>query len=270
MSYDVTNFQEDVIVASSIKPVLVDFWAPWCGPCKTLGPILEKLAATSDSWTLVKVNSDEHKDISARFEIRGIPAVRLFVNGVVVDEFTGALPELAVRQWLEKAIPSPVAKSIAEAESLIENGDIVSAKTQLEDVLMTEPTNVTASGLLAGIIGLTDPDRALILARTAVTGEPRFIQIADAVQALDSVRTRTEEIEEMPENRAKSDYVSAVAALANKEWEWAIQGFIETIKKDRYFDDDGSRKAVVALFTLLGPGHELTKKYRREFDMWLY
>ena len=99
-------FQKEVIDASHKKPVLVDFWAPWCGPCRVLGPVLEKLARESKGgWRLVKINADKHQDLVQAYGVRGIPAVKLFVDGKIVDEFAGAMPEHAVRKWLSGALP---------------------------------------------------------------------------------------------------------------------------------------------------------------------
>lgn len=101
------NFDEDVIQTSHRKPVLVDFWAPWCGPCRILSPTLEKLAKESRGrWRLVKINADSYPDLVRRYGVRGIPAVKLFVDGAVKDEFVGALPEHTVRQWLDGALPA--------------------------------------------------------------------------------------------------------------------------------------------------------------------
>ncbi|ACY47171.1 thioredoxin [Rhodothermus marinus] len=103
-------FQKEVIEKSHEKPVVVDFWAPWCGPCRILGPVLEKLARESKgAWRLVKVNTDQHPELAMHYGVRGIPTVKLFRNGEVVDEFVGALPEPAVRRWLQQHVPEPSA-----------------------------------------------------------------------------------------------------------------------------------------------------------------
>ncbi|QXD16127.1 thioredoxin [Rhodocaloribacter litoris] len=103
-------FQKEVLDKSRQKPVLVDFWAPWCGPCRVLGPTLEKLARESKGkWRLVKVNTDRHPELSMRYGVRGIPAVKLFVDGEVRGEFVGALPEPAIRRWLDEHLPAAAA-----------------------------------------------------------------------------------------------------------------------------------------------------------------
>lgn len=107
MADKTNNFSRDVIETSRKKPVLVDFWAPWCGPCRILGPTLEKLAKESGgAWRLVKINADSYPNLVREYGVRGIPAVKLFIDGKVADEFVGALPEHAVRQWLERALPN--------------------------------------------------------------------------------------------------------------------------------------------------------------------
>ena len=118
------DFEEQVVEASFKQPVVIDFWAPWCAPCKVLKPILEKLADEyGGKFRLAKVNSDENPEISARYAVRGIPSVKAMVDGKVVNEFTGALPESAVRDWLDKIIPSPAEEMRREAQQLAATGD---------------------------------------------------------------------------------------------------------------------------------------------------
>ena len=268
MAFDVQNFEEDILTASHTKPVVVDFWAPWCGPCRVLGPIIEKIASEeSEKLTLVKVNSDEYQAEAAQFGVRGIPSVKMFYKGAVIDEFTGALPENAVRQWLEKALPGESKDLLREAQNLLDEGDSASARPLLESVLALEPTNPSAAGHLASLVVLEDPDKALALADMAMTGEPRFVHVAESVRqiagALGQSWSATDE-------GGSSNFAEAVNALRAGNPEECIQQLIEVLKVNRYYADDAARKLGVALFTLLGPAHEVSRAHRRTFDMWLY
>ncbi len=268
MAYEVQNFQEEVIKASYEKPVVVDFWAPWCGPCRVLGPVIEKLAHEDDRWSLIKVNTDQHQNVSRQYSIRGIPAVKLFVDGSVVDEFTGALPEYAIRQWLDKALPTANKARVSEAETALELGDLATAEQLLEAALVDEPNNAQARAMLARIIIFRDPARAAELAQAAASGEPRFVLMGEAVKTLATFLVRDTAV--LPEDPIRITYAAALEATRAQVFDSAVLHIIEVLQQNRYYDDDGARKLGIALFNFLGPEHPVTRQYRRTFDMWLY
>ena len=147
---DVSNFEEQVLAASHEKPILVDFWAPWCGPCRVLGPIIEGVAAEYDGdIALVKLNTDENPQTAMQYRIEGIPAVKAFVDGRVAAEFTGAVPETQVRAFFQRLAPDPAARAAQEASELAAH-DPAEAERRYREILATAPNNADA------IIGLAE------------------------------------------------------------------------------------------------------------------
>ena len=270
MAFEVQNFQQDVIEASREQPVLVDFWAPWCGPCRQLGPVLEKLAEAAGDWTLVKVNTDENPEPAQRYGIRGIPAVKLFHEGDVIAEFTGARPEHAVRSWLDDNLPSATKSALEQAKAALDEGDTEEAEQLLWSVLDSDADNAEAKVLLARALAFRDPQRASALAEDADIADPSLRQVREAVQTLTRLLRLNGSADDLPDAPGHDAYRAAIDALSEQDFDTALEHFIDVVRTNRDYDDDGARRACVALFTLLGANHPATKAHRRTFDMALY
>jgi putative thioredoxin len=269
-NHEVSDFAREVIERSHTVPVLVDFWAEWCGPCKMLGPILERLADHSDGkWVLAKVDTDRYQDLAARYGVRGIPNVKLFIDGEVADEFTGALPERMVIQWLEKALPDQNRKEIESAEQLLQQGRSAEAQRLLESIVGRAPSNEQARALLAGITVWQDRSRAVDLVGGIEEHSPYFT-MADAVRTFDRLVGKMERPEDLPQDAVKTAYLAAIFEMRAKQLDSALDKFIDVIRANRYYDDDGARKACIAIFRLLGEEHEVTKRHRRDFSSALH
>ena len=270
MTYDVTNFSEQVLDRSFQTPVLVDFWAEWCGPCKMLGPVLERLADENGKrWTLAKLDTEQFPDIAAQYGVRGIPNVKLFVDGKVEAEFTGALPERAVRQWLDKVLPSEYRKMTEQAEALLMAGNTDAAKGLLEQVVQSEPANIPARVLLAKTYVPIDPDRAAQLVE-GIEEDSNLFLVVDGIRTFAGLEKKALNPENLPDSPVKATYLEAIKAVGQQDFDSALQKFIAVLREDRYYDDDGSRKACIAIFKYLGESHETTLKYRRDFSSALY
>ena len=267
--YDISDFNRQVLEESFRVPVVVDFWAEWCGPCKVLGPVLEDLAQQANgAWRLAKLNTEQFPDLAKQFDVRGIPAVKMFVEGKPVDEFVGALPKYQVEYWLQKALPSKYRKDILAAEYLAAEGKQEEAARVLESVLQNEPGNVEAMVMLARLVLFDDPKRAGKLLETAE--EPLYGEQIISLRTLSRVLCLADDPSLLPDSSGKSLYLKAIDALRRRDFDAALNEFIGILKEDRYYDDDGSRKACIAIFKYLGEEHELTHRHRREFSSALY
>lgn len=263
-SYEVKDFQQQVLARSREMPVLVDFWAVWCGPCKTLGPVLEKLASEATGrWEFVKVDVDRNQQLAASYQVRGIPAVKLFVDGRVANEFSGALPEAAVREWLGRALPAPADRSMAAVRQAVADGDEARAKTLLEEILAAQPEHPQARVLLGRLLLFDAPGRCLDLLAPIGLGAPEH-DMAEAVRFLAGLLATTEG--ELPEDPARADCLAGVEALRGRQFEIALRRFIESVVANKLYRDGAARQACVAIFRLLGDDDELTRAYRRKLQ----
>ena len=260
------DFQTAVIGKSYEKPVVVDFWAPWCGPCRILGPVIEALAAEqADRWELVKINTEEEYEIAQEYRIMSIPSVKMFHRGQVVAEFMGAQPKYAIQQWLDENLPDERKAELAELVEKLRNGEgDEAAARQLEAMVAANPDLREGRLALAAFRVFSDPEQAIELVAPVQLGDP-FYEEAENIRAL--ARFLTASFDESPAGERLSRAREAFRAGAMEK---AIEGVIEATTVEKGYQDDLPRKTAIALFQHWGADHPLTKNYRWRFDMALY
>jgi putative thioredoxin len=272
------NFEAEVLDRSIDVPVLVDFWAPWCGPCKVLGPLLEKLADEyRGEFVLAKINVDENPNLAGAFGIQGIPAVKLFRGGELASEFTGALPEPMLREFLSKFLPTAADKEAQAAAALEAEGKIAEAKAAYQAILDSDPNHGPAllgMGRLAMHAGdnagaLEYLDRISIVADERKEAERLIARVNLQAGGAQNEAALRERIKAEPNNLdVRFDLAQGLAGL--EKYEEALGEFLQIVKADRSFKDDGARKAMIQIFEVLGSDDPLTDKYRTELAAVLF
>ncbi|MBY0279730.1 co-chaperone YbbN [Candidatus Binatia bacterium] len=277
---DVTDrdFQREVIEKSRTVPVVVDLWAPWCGPCKQLGPLLERLAAEGGGkWILAKVNVDESPQVARALGVQSIPLVLAFKDADIISEFVGAQPENVVRQFIERLVPDEARRLVGEALQLAQRGDAAGAEAKLREVLTLFPENAPAAVALAKILAASgrDDDAMKVLDDSTATGSAAA-EIEQAKAALrlrggvngDETALRARIAADPKDHQARIDLGRLLSASG--QFEEALALLLESVRLDRGFDEGAARKAMLDVFALLGRENPLVDKYQRELSRLLF
>lgn len=280
-SFDVNeaNFNEIVIEGSRKAPVVVDFWAPWCGPCKALKPILESLAEEYQGrFILAKVNSDDNQRLASQYGVRGIPNVKAFLGGQAIDEFSGALPESQVRAFLDRVIPSPGEELRLRARQLMGDGNDAQALSLLQEAQGLDPDNERIRiDLARAHLALDDPDKA----RQQLEQLSGLTRTTDEVQELASQIDFAERRRDLPDEAELQRRLAAdegdldarlqladCHAAAGRHAE-AMEQLLEIIRRDRGYQDDIGRKRLLDLFKLADDA-ALVREYRKRLAAVLH
>ncbi len=274
------DFQTSVIDNSFKQPVLLDFWAEWCQPCQALIPVLSKLAEEyNGAFVLAKVNSDEQGELAAQAGVRSLPTVKLVINGQIVNEFMGALPESEVRQFLEPYITTEADTILDEAMQAYEQGKEQDALDMLNQALANDPQNAKLKINIAKLVANQgDHDSATALLDTLSdeqANEPEVKELKAQLKLVNQLKDAGDPNELKQRIEKDPDDLEALLKLskfmtASGEYQEAMELLIKIMIKDRAYEGGAARQGLIDIFDMLGHENELVKKYRRKMFSMLH
>ena len=271
------NFEQAVLQKSFEVPVLVDFWAPWCAPCREIGPILEKLADEGKGrFILAKVNMDENPNLAYALQIRSIPAVKLLVDGTLKDEFLGTIPEPEVREFLDRNLPTEQDREAKAGLDILQAGDSTAAEAVFRETLEQDSANAKARVGLGRI--LVDSGKwaeaKTLIENLDEDDEIRrdLVNLRAGILLYENAGVEQELLEALQRN--PKDLAAQFALYCRyaieRKFQEAMEGFLEIVKSDRKFMDDAGRRGMIAVLDILPEGSELDSTYRNKLSSILF
>ena len=279
------TFMADVVEASTTVPVIVDFWAPWCGPCKTLGPVIEKVVReAAGTVRLVKVDIDQNPEIAQQMRVQSIPAVFAFKDGRPVDGFAGAVPESKVREFIKKltdgaAGDSPLDEALDAADEMLAQGDSQGASGLYSQVLQHDPTNIRGSaGLAKSLIAMDEIEQARKMIEDMPDDQKKAPEILAVISQLDLEAAGADVGElsdlrvaiEVDPNNLDARFDLAMARYAENDREGAVDALLESIRINRAWNEEAARKQLLKLFEVFGHTDPVTVDARKRLSSILF